>query len=171
MRNTDDDDMDGDQDEHRARYAERPTVDSPSHTAGQNPFSPQPAPLRADRIPRHTSSSSARIVEGSDQRWDGLFDQLIARVDAVIAARQANQRSESVEETSRWRNANFGNLSRHRAVDPGNSLDPLCQLKKVLDSLAESPAARHLDASQDLDEPEWSDSDTAREMQRDRGIW
>jgi len=164
------------EDEHPARYAQPPIVDSPSRAAGENLLKTHTTPLCADGTPRETSPSCAGVLAVNDHCWDRLFDELIVRVDAIIAARQANQRSRSVEETSRSRNTNFGNLSRHRAVDPGdpgnlgNCPGPLCQFREVLDALAESPAARHLDASQEVDEPEWSDSDTAREMQRDRVI-
>jgi hypothetical protein len=167
------------EDEHAACYAELPIAGSPARACGENPFKPRTAPLRADRTLRRTSPLCAGVPAVNDRCWERLFDQLIARVDAIIAARQADQPSESVEETSRSRNTNFGNLSRHRAVDAGDPGDPgnfgncpgpLCQFREVLDALAESPAARHLDASQDLAEPEWSDSDTAREMQGNRVI-
>jgi len=154
-------------DEPAAHSAERPTVDSPSSArfarAGReeptgNPLVPQTTPLCTDRTPQRARLACAGVLDVDNQLWDRLFDQLIARVDTVIAARLDREASPSQNCRSK--------LSLYSAVDPGNlanSIDPISQLKKVVDSLVEShPAGK---VPQDLDEPEWSDSDTAREMQ------
>lgn len=102
------------------------------------------------------------------QSWDRLFDQFVAGVGAAIEARQDREASSQNCQSK---------LSLYSAVDPddlANSIDLISQLREVLDllvedSLVESPSAGHPQVCQDLDEPQWSDSDTAREMQSSIG--
>lgn len=102
------------------------------------------------------------------QSCDRLFDQLVAGVDAAIEARH-DRGAQSQNCRSK--------LSLYRAVDSAdlaNSIDLISQLREVVDlliedSLVESPSAGPAKVCQDLDEPQWSDSDTAREMQSSIG--
>ena|SRR5215472_6328856 len=160
-------------DEPAVQSTERPTVDSPSSArsarAGRedptgNPLMPQTTPLCAERTSQHMHPACAGVIDLENQSWDRLFNHLIARVDAAIAARQDTEASPPQNCQSE--------LSLYSVVDSSNaanSVDPMSQLKEVVDSLGESPPAAHAKVSQDLDEPEWSDSDTAREMQSSKG--
>ena len=160
-------------DEPAAQRAERPTVESPSsarfaRAARKDPTgSPsmlQTTPLCADSKPQHARLACAGVLDVDNQSWDRLFDRLIARVDAVIATRRAREASPPQNYQSK--------LSLYSVVNPGNvanSIDPISQLKEAVDSLVDSLPSGHAKVPQDLDEPEWSDSDTAREMQSSIG--
>jgi hypothetical protein len=160
-------------DEPAAQSAERPAVDSSSSArfarVGRkdptgNPFMPQTTPLRAASTPQHARLACAGVLDVDNQSWDRLFDQLIARVDAVIAARRDREASPPQNCQPK--------LSLYSVVDPGNpanSIDPMSQLKEVMEALVKSSPAGHANVPQDPDEPEWSDSDTAREMQSSIG--